>query len=252
MFGVNIPEYHSIFLAVATVLVILFLSYQWWRKQKQIKSVPKIIIIAVVGFIFYKLVFFTTIMILFIGSAVTDRFSANAWEAQIIDFKIQRSKAPRKGTLAYPIVQYQDHNGQKQITTVDTGFGNSDDTPKLHETVKIVVHEGNHQTRLVTDLKVMTAIGALIAIFLGLIILAGITEYALSLSLEKVQNGLVSGSFYVLIPLLILGAAYFFGKSAWTLFEQENFSRRFWIYSCITVGCLLFSIGYINILRGKK
>ncbi|KFF21419.1 DUF3592 domain-containing protein [Chryseobacterium sp. JM1] len=249
MFGVHIQEYHSIYLTVAVVLVILFLSFQWWRKDKRIKSVTKVILIAAVGFIFYKLVFFTTTMVLFLGSTAKDHFFANVTEAQIIDFKIQKSR-PSKGTLAYPIVQYQDHNGLQQKMRVDTGFGSSD-APKLHETVKIVVDEKAHQARLVTDLKVMTGIGALIFIFFGLIILSGITEYALTSKLEKVQSSVVFGSFYVLIPLLITGAAYFFGKSAWDHFIKDHFSRRFWIHSCITVGCLLFMVGYINILWKK-
>ncbi|MCT2562054.1 hypothetical protein [Chryseobacterium herbae] len=249
MFGVNIQEYHSIYLTVAVVLVILFLSYQWWRKEKRIKSIPKIILIAAAGFIFYKLVFFTTTMVLFLGSTAKDHFSGDIREAQIIDFKIQKSRAS-KGTLAYPIVQYQDHNGLQQKIMVDTGFGSSD-VPKLHEKVKIVVHENTHQARLVTDLKLMTGIGTLIVIFFGLIILAGITEYALTSKLEKVQSSVIFGSFYVLIPLLVVGAAYFFGKSAWDNFTRDQFSKRFWIHSCITVGCLLFMMGYINILRKK-
>ncbi|WP_223605612.1 hypothetical protein [Chryseobacterium sp. OSA05B] len=249
MFGVHIQEYHSIYLAVAVVLFILFLSYQWWRKEKRIKIVPKIIIISAVGFIFYKLVFFTTTMVLFLGSTAKDNFSEDIREAQIIDFKIQKSSAS-KGTLAYPIVQYQDHTGLQRKMMVDTGFGSSD-APKLNETVKIVVNEKANQVRLVTDLKLMTGIGTLIVIFFGLIILAGITEYALTSNLEKVQSGVVFGSFYVLIPLLITGAAYFFGKSAWDHFIKDHFSRRFWIHSCITVGCLLFMVGYINILRKK-
>lgn len=249
MFGVNIQEYHSIYLTVAVVLVILFLSYQWFRKEKRIKNIPKVMLIAAVGFIFYKLVFLTITMILFLGSTARDHFSDDIREAQITDFKIQKSR-PSKGTLAYPIVQYQDHNGLQQKIMVDTGFGSSD-APKLHETVKIVVDEKAHQARLVTDLKVMTGIGALIFIFFGLIILTGIAEYALTSKLEKVQSGAVFGSFYVLIPLLITGAAYFFGKSAWDHFTKDYFSKRFWIHSCITVGCLLFMVGYINILRKK-
>lgn len=249
MLGVHIQEYHSIYLAVSVVLVILFLSYQWFRKDKRIKSVPKVIVIAAVGFIFYKLVFFTTTMGLFLGSTAKDHLSHNIREAKIIDFKIQKRR-PSKGTLAYPVVQYQDHNGLQQKIMVDTGFGSSD-APKLHETVKIAVDEKAHQARLVTDLKVMTGIGVLIFIFFGLIILTGITEYALTSTLEKVQRSVVFGSFYVLIPLLITGAAYFFGKSAWDQFMKDYLSRRFWIHSCITVGCLLFMVGYINILRKK-
>jgi len=250
MFGVNIQEYHSIYLAVAVVLFMLFLSYQWWRKEKRLKISPKIIIIAAVGFIFYKLVFFTTTMVLFLGSTAKDHFSTDIREAQIIDFKIQKNRAS-KGTLAYPIVQYQDHTGFQQKMVVDTGFGSSD-SPKLHETVKIVVNEKANQARLVTDLKTMTGVGVLIFIFFGLIILAGITEYTLTSKLEKIQSGVIFGGFYVLIPLLVVGAAYFFGKSAWNNFTRDQFSKRFWIHSCITVGCLLFMVGYINIVKGQS
>jgi hypothetical protein len=134
---------------------------------------------------------------------------------------------------------------------VDTGFGSSD-APKLHETVKIVVHEKAYQARLVTDLKTMTGIGALIFIFFGLIILAEITEYALTLKFEKIQSGVIFGSFYVLIPLLVMGAAYFFGKSVWNNFTRDHFSKRFWIHGCITVGGLLFMVGYINIIKDQS
>lgn len=155
-------------------------------------------------------------MVLFLGSTASDHFSADIREARIIDFKIQKNRAS-KGTLAYPIVEYQDHHGLQQKMIADTGFGNSD-APKLHEAVKIIVSEKDHQVRLVTDLKMMTAIGALVFIFFGLIILTGITEYALTSSLERVQNTVIFGSFYILIPLLITGAMYFFGKSAWNIF----------------------------------
>jgi hypothetical protein len=250
MFGVNIPEYHSIILTIIVFLSILYLSYWWWNKHQQIKTLPKIIIITTVGFIFYKLMFYTTTIILFLGSTIKYHFSTDITDAQIIDFKIQKSRGS-KGTLAYPIVKYQDHTGFQQKIMIDTGFGSSD-APKLRETVKIVVHEKAHQARLVSDLKMMTVIGALIFIFFGLIILAGITEYALTSKFEKIQSGVIFGSFYVLIPLLVMGAAYFFGKSAWNNFTRDHFSKRFWIHSCITVGCLLFMVGYINIVKGQS
>lgn len=253
MFGVQIQEFHSVYLSVVTVLVILYLSYQWWRKQRQIKIVPKIIVIAATGFIFYKLVFFTITMVLFTGNTFKDHFFSEITEAQVIDFKIIKNRASR-GSLAYPVVRYQDHKRMNREIMIDTGFGSSDDTPKLSETVKIVVHENDRQAKLITDLKTMPVIGTLVSIFFGLIILAGITEYALSLSLEKVQTAAIFVSFYVLIPLLITGAAYFFGKSAWNMYVKDQFSGRFWMYSCISIGCLLFMIGYINIVKeqGRK
>lgn len=252
MFGVQIQEFNSVYLAVIAVLAILYLSYQWWRKEKRIKSLPKIIIIAAAGFIFYKLVFFTTTMVLFTGNTIKDHFFSKITEAQVIHFKAKKNIAS-KGVLNYPVVRYQDHGIQQEII-LDTGFGSSDDIPKLHETVKIVVHEKDHQAKLITDLKTMTVIGALISIVFGLIILAGITEYALSLSLEKVQTAALFVSFYVLIPLLITGAAYFFGKSACNTYMQDHFSGKFWLYSCISIGCFLLMIGYINIVKeqGRK
>lgn len=254
MFGVQIQEFNSVYLTVIAVLAILWLSYQWWRKEKRIKSLPKIIVIAVAGFIFYKLVFFTTTMVLFTGNTIKDHFFSEITEAQVIDFKAKKNIAS-KGILNYPVVRYQDQHGMQREIISDTGFGSSNDIPKLHETVKIVINEKNQQAKLITGLKTMTVIGTLISIVFGLIILAGITEYALSLSLEKVQTVAVFASFYVLIPLLITGAAYFFGKSAWNTYTEDHFSGRFWIYSCISIGCLLFMIGYINIVKeqgGKK
>ncbi|KXH85015.1 hypothetical protein [Chryseobacterium kwangjuense] len=99
MFGVQIQEFHSVYLTVIAVLAILWLSYQWWRKEKRIKSLPKIIIIAVAGFIFYKLVFFTTTMVLFTGNTIKDHFFSEITEAQVIDFKAKKNIASKGGYL---------------------------------------------------------------------------------------------------------------------------------------------------------
>lgn len=48
---------------------------------------------------------------------------------------------------------------------------------------------------------------------------------------------------------MIIGAGYFFGRSAYNYYEQNNILSRFWIHISIAAGCALFMMGYINMLR---
>ncbi|REC46157.1 hypothetical protein [Chryseobacterium pennipullorum] len=253
MFGVNIKEYHSVYLTGITLLITLCLSYQWWKKEKRLKIIPKGLAIVAMGFIFYQTVIYLVTALVFLMHTAEDHLFSDTREAQVIDYKIQRTK-PYKGSLFYPIVTYQDQDGQEKKAVADTGFGN-DVVPKLKERVRITIDSENGQVRLMTEVKIMIIAGILVFILFGILILAGIAEYALTGRFQNTQGLMIGGSFYILIPLLILGTAFFFGRSAYHFYGQSDFSRSFWIHTVITGGCLLFLTGYINILRdhlGKR
>ncbi|MGN7864184.1 hypothetical protein [Chryseobacterium sp. 22458] len=247
MFGNHIKEYQSIYISIVTVLIILFLSYKWWTKEKQIKKLLKVIIIAVMGFIFYQVVVSVVSVSVYLVHTAKDHTLSEAQEASVIDYKKEQNRRNKKA-LYYPIVTYLNKGGEKITAVVDTGFQYSA-APKLQETVKVVVDESNDEVRLITQVRTMLIVGEVLFIFFGVLILVGITDYALTLNTGNLQTfGLVS-TFYMIIPLMIIGTGYFFGTSAYNAYLQENITSRFWIHLSIAAGSLLFMTGYINMIR---
>lgn len=247
MFGNHIKEYQSIYISSITLLIILFLSYRWWTGEKQMKSLLKAIIIAVVGFIFYQVVISVVSVSVYLAHIAKDHTWSEAQEASVIDYKKEQNRRNKKA-LYYPIVTYVNKAGDKKTAVVDTGFQYSA-APKLQETVKVVVDESSDEVRLITQVRTMLIVGEVLFVFFGILILVGITDYALTLNTRNLQTfGLVS-TFYIAIPLMIIGAGYFFGYSAYNYYLQDTISSRFWIHISIAVGCMLFMIGYINMLK---
>lgn len=248
MFGAYIKEYQSVYLSIFTVLFILFLSYQWWRKEKKIKSLPKLLIIAVIGFVVYQIVTFGASVSVYLAHTAKDHmFPDDHQEAIVVDYKTVKNRR-NKGPLYYPIVTYINQTGHQAKAPVDTGFQYSM-APKLQEKVKIVVSESNDEVRLITHVKLILVIGELLFVFLVILILIGVTDYALTLHTNYLQIFALVSIFYIVVPLLMIGAGYFFGNSAYEYYRQNNFSSRFWIHISIAVGCILFMTGYINMLR---
>ncbi|PWN71286.1 hypothetical protein C1631_001290 [Chryseobacterium phosphatilyticum] len=247
MFGNHIKEYQSIYISIITMLIILFLSYRWWIKEKKLKSLFKLIIIAVIGFIFYKVVILVVSVSVYLANTAKDHLFPETKNAIVIDYKKEQNRR-KKGALFYPVVTYVNEAGHTTTATVDTGFAYSM-APKLQETVKIVTNDSNDEVRLITDVKTMLMVGEGLFVFLAILILVGITEYALALRTDYLQAfGLVS-VFYIVIPLMIIGAGYFFGSSAYNYYLKNNVSSRFWIHISIAAGCILFMIGYANMLK---
>ncbi|WP_278380108.1 hypothetical protein [Chryseobacterium arthrosphaerae] len=252
MFGNHIKEYQSIYISIITLLMILFISYRWWIKEKQMKSLWKVIVIAVMGFIFYQVVISVVSVGVYLVHTAKDHILSEAQEASVIDYKKEQNRRNKK-PLYYPVVSYMNGNGQQKTAVVDTGFQYSE-APELQETVKVVVDESNDEVRLITQVRPMLIVGEVLFIFFGIVILTGITDYALTLNTRNLQTfGLVS-TFYIAIPLIIIGGGYFFGNSAYNYYLKNDFSSRFWIHITIAAGSLLFMFGYINIVReqGKK
>ncbi len=96
MFGNHIKEYQSIYISIVTVLIILFLSYKWWTKEKQIKNLLKVIIIAVVGFIFYQVVVSVVSVSVYLVHTAKDHTLSEAQEASVIDYKKSRTGGTKK------------------------------------------------------------------------------------------------------------------------------------------------------------
>ncbi|RTZ46735.1 hypothetical protein EJ377_22610 [Chryseobacterium arthrosphaerae] len=251
MFGNHIKEYQSIYISIITLLMILFISYRWWIKEKQMKSLWKVIVIAVMGFIFYQVVISVVSVGVYLVHTAKDHILSEAQEASVIDYKKSRTDVIK--TIILSVVSYMNGNGQQKTAVVDTGFQYSA-APELQETVKVVVDESNDEVRLITQVRPMLIVGEVLFIFFGIVILTGITDYALTLNTRNLQTfGLVS-TFYIVIPLIIIGGGYFFGNSAYNYYLKNDFSSRFWIHITIAAGSLLFMFGYINIVReqGKK
>lgn len=247
MFGAHIKEYQSIYISIITVLFILFLSYRWWTGEKRVKNIFKPMIIVMVGIIFYQVVILVVSVTVYLAHTAGDHMFSDSRDAIVVDYKMEKNRR-NKGALYYPVVTYANQAGHQAKGIVDTGFQYSM-APKLQEKVKIVVNEVNDEVRLITNVKSMLMVGELLFVFFGILILVGITDYALTSQIRHLQVFGMISVFYIVIPLLIIGAGYFFGNSAYNYYLKYDFSSRFWIHISIVAGCILFMTGYINMLR---